>query len=1032
MEEENPFAKYVEEENPFAKYVQPAGKENPFAKYVQPETPVAAASPPRTPQQPPSPVGPLPAAKDPWAGVNVDDLRRNAGMAVPQKPPPLALDNRPLMDRAVEAYQNAPRAEPGGNVASDFLAEYPKQAQGSFDTMTTGMNRIGQADSPFSEQAAQGALETFAGGLGYLFSPATAAISATFSKPVSRLTGVPERYGDIIGQTVAPGVGLVPMTRRTAQEMVAATPQARRALGNVKPAVAEAPPVAPEIPGAALAAKTESSRGTPLGQAPAAKNIPLAARYDNPIQAAAQTIEKVFSPSTVDDKSRAAANAFRQELGIAARENDIMAAALKKERDLIDTADQGTRNAFINYVEGRSAGAANPFPALQPLADTWRNIAQKFETQAIPRIDRLTGMNFVQDYFPHLWKDPNAAAQWFEMSGQGRGGFTKKRTLQLYADGLAAGLEPKYPNPVDAMEAYIVNANKYLAHERVFQFGKKNGYIKYLTPKAAGRVAQRLNLVPLKGRLGKSMGGPVSYTAYAPENFARAYNNMVDKGWTGAAGDLTRGLRQSANQITALELGFSGFHALTTAAESTIGRVSNAVTAVSRGRPITAMSEMTKAPLAPVLDAVKGAKLRSEYRNPGTGSPMVQRITDILTRAGARPGKQDEIHFASDRRGYLQGGFDATKALAKGRIGEAFDRMGQAIATTGRDLKDDVTSGFQVPGDYGRRNTSSAIAQTVSNVFKVTGNVLDTVMAPLFKVVVPTLKNGAMYRMVENFIQAYPNATDAEILEYARRAVDSVDNRFGEVVTENIAYPRYVKEGAQVALRSGSYAYGQIARELGGGAADFLSMPFRKGGIATPLWTEKMSYLIAMPIVSGAAAATTMYLMTGKWPSEWMDLYKPKSGGQTEDGDPERINMPGMMKEVIEPFNKGMWEHFKGKMSTFASTVTEVATGKDWKNESIAYTDAERAAHPRGDEFDPYFLAWAKHIFGKLVPITVRNLAEGQPPGSAITPAMTAFGFQRASKSASNPDKAEQFKAYRTKKEMDKKLKEKDRKEQWR
>jgi hypothetical protein len=44
---------------------------------------------------------------------------------------------------------------------------------------------------------------------------------------------------------------------------------------------------------------------------------------------------------------------------------------------------------------------------------------------------------------------------------------------------------------------------------------------------------------------------------------------------------------------------------------------------------------------------------------------------------------------------------------------------------------------------------------------------------------------------------------------------------------------------------------------------------------------------------------------------------------------------------------------------------------------------------------------------------------------------MSAFGFQRASKSTSNPEKSDRFQEQRTKREMTKKLKEKDRKATW-
>lgn len=758
--------------------------------------------------------------------------------------------------------------------------------------------------------------------------------------------------------------------------------------------------------------------------------MPPPSQYPNPIVALAKTIEKIFSPSTVDRASRSAANSFRKELGVSAQETSIASEALRKVRAAIDTADQQTRNDFIQYIETRSAGAANPLPTLQPLADAWKRIANKIETD-IAAVRRLSGMNFIEDYFPHLWKNPQAAQRWMAGNGQGFGGFTKKRTLQLYADGLAAGLEPKYANPVDAMEAYIVNANRYLAHERIFQAGKQAGYIRYLTPKAAARLAAVNNLHPLKGRLSKTMGGPVTYQAYAPENFARVYNNMVDKGFQGALGDMTQALRRGANNITALELGLSGFHAFTTAMESIVGRMSNSMTALSRGRPMTAAGEMLKAPFAPGLDVLKGRKLYKEYLNPGSQSPLTQRITKMIAEAGGRPAKQDELYFGSERQGYLRGGNEVFRQALTGNFKQALKQTASTIAGTAADIGDDLMQGFR-QGEYGRRNLSSAGVQALSNAFTVAGNTLDTLMSPLFKVIVPTLKNGAAYRMVEAFIEAHPNASNAEILEYTRRALDSIDNRFGEMVTDNVAYPRVAKEAGQILLRSGSYAYGQIARELGGGMADFLTLPFRKGGKATPLWTEKMSYLVAMPIASASLAAMTMYAMTGKWPSEIMDLYKPPTGGETDRGDPERLNMPGMMKELIEPWSKGFVEHFKGKMSTAAFTATELATNQDWKNQKIWYTDEERASHPRGNEFDPAALAILKHVLTKLLPITVRNLQEGQPPGSKITPAMTMFGFQRASNSASNPERAEKFSRDRVRREMNTKLKEKDRKEQWR
>ena len=79
-------------------------------------------------------------------------------------------------------------------------------------------------------------------------------------------------------------------------------------------------------------------------------------------------------------------------------------------------------------------------------------------------------------------------------------------------------------------------------------------------------------------------------------------------------------------------------------------------------------------------------------------------------------------------------------------------------------------------------------------------------------------KNGAFYDAASVWIRNHPGASQAELARGMRQVWDSIDNRFGEMVQDNIFWNTTLKQSMQLAMRSYSWNMGTF-REIGGGVA---------------------------------------------------------------------------------------------------------------------------------------------------------------------------------------------------------------------
>jgi hypothetical protein len=667
-------------------------------------------------------------------------------------------------------------------------------------------------------------------------------------------------------------------------------------------------------------------------------------------------IEKIFSPTTVSPEAGAAEASIRSAGGKAARDTATTAAEMEPFHRAVNAAPEADRLAFIDHVEG---GPSKPTTELEPLAGKLKT-AYELRRKKLEALPSTAQTQFIDEYYPHHWQDPKAAASFAENFGrgpgkQGSGASLKARTMPTIADGIKAGLKPVTTDPIEATMRYVASMDRFIASTEVLDAAKSAGTIKYFSPKsmgASGHPGAGHNVSPTgpipEGWVaieGRGSTNALGQQAYAPADWARVYNNFISRGFHAneEAGRVYDAVQGASNAITSLELGLSGYHAFTMANESIVSEVARGISQIVGGKPITGLGTIASAPAAPIRTAMRGHKGEQVYLGRTPGTPDFRRLVDLQTEAGGRAvGKSHAADYRYSKMGSYWTAFKRGALKAE---------MAQSMQNV---------KSFPMTG-------------APKEAFKQIGRIMETVAQPIFEKYIPKLKNGAFYDTMQSWIETHPKAGYDEQVAAARQIWDSIDNRFGEMVQDNIFWNKTMKQVAQLGMRSYSWNLGTV-REIGGGVKD----------IASGQWSPRASYVIALPIVVATANATYQYLKTGKAPESVDDLMAGRTGGtapgfggrgQVE----ERAMMPGYQKDVFGWYHDWKQEA-ANKVATGPSMVGQAFRGKDWRGDPIADPNAEGPAW-----LGQYF----KWVASSLGPISLRQLGKGEKVGSNIsTPEM--------------------------------------------
>jgi hypothetical protein len=693
-------------------------------------------------------------------------------------------------------------------------------------------------------------------------------------------------------------------------------------------------------------------------------------------------LEKVVSPATRSATGQDAAAAIREASGVAARDKAITMDKLEEYHQTVNAMSDPERLAFIDYVEGRSKGAKLHDPSLQGLADVLRDGVMKRQAKLSSMPSHMM-MSFIDDYFPHFWENPaqarNAAHQFAGIGKQGSSASTRARSVPTMADGIAMGLKPLTTNPLEATARYITSMDHFIARTEVVEAAKLNKTITFPKRQQIGASGHpqsgqlpRTDLVPVKGVFDKN-----GVQGVAPEDWARVYNNYVGQKWGGnlEAQSFFDALQKGSNAVTSFELGVSGFHLFTMANEAFIGELARGFANIAALKPaelVRGLGAIAKAPAAPVRLYKLGKKGADVYLDRSPGSQNTRQLVDLITRAGGRMvGKEHAADY---------------NYSAMGNFWTAFQRGA---------LKQELRESLG-------RATSSPLG-AVKEPFSLVGKAMETIAYPLFVKYIPALKNGAAMELLSDWLKANPTAPYDQQLAMARRIWDSTDNRFGEMVQDNLFWNNSLKQVAQTSMRSFSWNLGTI-REIGGGAAGFRKPS--QFSIRSPDFNPKMGYVLALPIGTAVVSMVYQYLKTPGWmpgqnmPQTFGDTQHPLTGGMVPGFGgrgqvPERAQLPGYMKDVY-----GWWSDWKTEASNKIATLPKMAwqtlQNEDYQGHLIRNPDA-----PYLEQIKEYF-QWVGRSLGG--PISVRTLLKGQKTGSNISWPESMMGIRPAPSNVQDPE----------------------------
>lgn len=763
------------------------------------------------------------------------------------------------------------------------------------------------------------------------------AIMGTAQMATAPITGIIKKAPDYIDPGMVPEVaeggalaGAEDATKAPKPEGAPAVPLSGETPKPAVPIPAQAGPrlgaAIPQPAGAQAVGTADILQGTINDRL---KTEAKAPGFVDGLKSAGHAIQGLFAPSTLDASGGRAASAINKAQGRATRNMEQTNAALEAFKR--QTASMGLQEQLDldDFIQNRST-MNEPIPEVKPVLDAIKNtfLERRRKLEALPQTEQ---MGFIDDYLPQAWKDPGRLAQQFG-SKEGGGGFTKAREIPSYAEGIRAGLEPVATDPIEITLRYIENVDKFIASNEMLSEALDQGDVVY---RAAANKPE--GWLELTGGAAQRRAPP-GQKAYAPEGWARVYNNFNSKRPEGPAGTILQGIQKATNTVTAFKLGLSAYHATMMAQEGIASGIAGAFKDLRTGNPARAAANLVKAPFKPITSVARGRQFQKAYLD-GTGSPELQRIVNAATDANFRVVGKGRV--ADEYRFTGEGSF--WNSWKKGAL------KAEAIAAL-KDVRDRPVAGAL-------RQISKAALRT-----------LETISDPLFKVYIPMIKNGAMYDGLERFLKANPNATDEELTAYANKFADEIDNRFGEMNQDRIFWQKTQKLIAQSMLVSYSYEMG-TARALGGAAVDAAKMAVGKGG-----WTDRMDYaVVGLPMAYGLMAAVYQYLHTGKGPESLQDLLAPRTGGIGPDGKPERATIPSYLPQVA-----AMYEHpgeeLSNKLNPGVQLAVQLATGKDWRGDPISKVD------------DPIPAALKKYgelVGSAMAPISLES--SNQPtPGSKI------------------------------------------------
>lgn len=632
----------------------------------------------------------------------------------------------------------------------------------------------------------------------------------------------------------------------------------------------------------------------------------------------------LVSPASVSGLSKETAGMIRERAAELAQKDVQVREKFNDARKAFDKQDPALNIEFIDKME---RGLSQPTSELTALATQLRKAFDE-------RVDEVRNLGtdklkeVIENYFPHIWKDPAQALPWYlrifgKRSLRGGGNFLKHRSIDLTTYGIAAGLEPVSTNPIDLSLIKLHEMDKYVMGQKIISEMKEKGLLQFsrsdIPPDGFAKIDDRMANVVEYRPTTKPDGTPgpperiLRGHYYAPEEVARVLNNYLSPGlqrfqWY-------RALRWWGNSLNQAQLGLSGFHLQFTMIDTATSKLALGIEKLAKGSFKEGSKDVTKGivglPIANQLSAyLEGNKVLKEYTRPGSIGGEYTAIVDSLLKAGGR------VEMPEFYRNNTAGNF--LKAIRTG-------------------------------------NYPGALLRAPFAAIEATSH-------PLMRIAVPRLKLGVFSDMARlKLAELGPKASKETLRVEMGKIWDEVDNRLGELVYDNLFWNKTLKDLLMVGVRAVGWNYGTI-RAVGGGIKEMMPWEIaervRKGD---DVFNRKIAYVMSLPITVGLMGAVYQYLHTGKGPDEVKDYLMPKTGRKNPDGSPERVMFPSYLKDAYA-YAKHPFVTIGHKANPQIAMVIDMLNNKDFYGTHITEPD---------DSFFQAMKHEAEFVTGQFVPFSI-------------------------------------------------------------
>jgi hypothetical protein len=439
--------------------------------------------------------------------------------------------------------------------------------------------------------------------------------------------------------------------------------------------------------------------------------------------------------------------------------------------------------------------------------------------------------------------------------------------------------------------------------------------------------------------------------------------------------------RKTSQALLMARLGWSGFHLGFTTGDVTLSRLALAGRQASRGDLAGAVKAVGSIPQV-FSGWVKDNPYLKEWYAPGTQGDDVGAIVKALEMGGGRA-RQGGVHDMGGWEGFF-------RELRKAGIGNESGKL----ARTGDMLAH--------PG--------TLAATAARHPWKATQALVEAGSRYILNDIVPRQKLAIAAQMAEPELRAFQKetgkATLREALDAANpervkdvmaRVWDSVDNRLGQVVYDNLFLNRTLRDALHASVQSVGWNLGTL-RELGGGVKDVGNL-FKPEtdvtGRALPRVTHRLAYTVALPFFHALLSSAIQYAYTGKGPEEPKDLVFPKTGRLNADGSAARLSPATYMKDVYAYLGGFLGEGggidrgidqiattVSHKVNPMLSMLAEIG-----KNEDFYGTEIRHKGAPVAEQLADL----ARYVIAGVHPYSLTGYQKERKSGASFGEAAPAF-----------------------------------------